>query len=539
MGDYNINGLAIPLFLFFMLVEYLYLRLRGRKLHRFNDTVNSLSMGLCLLVSDALLKAYTFAIFSLLFEQYRFLDFAIDDPITWLLSFLGVDFCYYWFHRVAHERNFLWGAHVGHHQSEEYNLTTALRQSAFQYGFSWIFYLPLALLGCPPIVFLIQFMILKLYQFWIHTQAINRIPLIEGIFSTPSSHRVHHAKNPCYIDRNYGGTLVIWDRLFNTWQPELSVEPCHYGTTRPLDTLSPIKANFQHWSMLFGDTLNTRSYSDKLKLWFMPTGWRPLDCTGLANGQQQVLQKSGSENHQKYDPQVSQSTRRYVAFSMSCIMIIAVMFLFLTPQLSALQWCVGVITLIGGVIMNNRFLQGEYSVWFVELVRWPLVIWLAVQCWTFHSETTLIHSTKLPGSPMVVLNYAGTPSFWPEWHPSSTQIWATREGPLNANEHFKEQIQVTTGLQSLEWTVIEHLPGKRWIAEAINDDNGVKVKLQYEVESEQSSDSQTLFTRTLSYELPNFGYTVFNQLYFKKQTDKTSVAALERLKQALASRNDF
>ncbi|OUS00619.1 hypothetical protein A9Q81_10330 [Gammaproteobacteria bacterium 42_54_T18] len=199
MGEYNINGLAIPMFLLFMGIEYTFLRLSGRNLHRYNDNVTSLSMGLCLLVSDALLKAYTFAVFIYIWENHRLMEFGSSEPITWIVFFIGIDFCYYWFHRLAHEINFLWGAHVGHHQSEEYNLTTALRQSAFQYAFSWLFYLPLALFGCPPEVFLLQFVVLKLYQFWLHTQAINKIPLLEGIFSTPSSHRVHHAKNPIYI----------------------------------------------------------------------------------------------------------------------------------------------------------------------------------------------------------------------------------------------------------------------------------------------------------------------------------------------------
>jgi len=225
MSDYNINGLAIPLFMAFMAIEYLILKLNGRELHRYNDSVASLSMGLCLLISDALLKAYTFAVFIYLWEHHRLFEFSSQAYLTWIFFFFAVDLCYYGFHRIAHEINLLWGAHVGHHQSEEYNLTTALRQSAFQYAFSWLFYLPLAILGCPPQVFLILFILLKLYQFWLHTQTIQSIPLIEGILSTPSSHRVHHAKNPKYIDRNYGGTLVIWDRLFSTWQPNWLMSP--------------------------------------------------------------------------------------------------------------------------------------------------------------------------------------------------------------------------------------------------------------------------------------------------------------------------
>ena len=358
MSDYNINGLAIPLFVIFMVIEYLFLRIKGKNLHRYNDTVASLSMGLCLLISDALLKAYTFAVFIYLSENYRVFDFASNEPITWLLFFFAVDLCYYAFHRMAHEINILWGAHVGHHQSEEYNLTTALRQSAFQYAFSWVFYLPLAILGCPPAVFLVLFILLKIYQFWLHTQTIQRIPLIEGIFSTPSSHRVHHAKNPIYIDRNYGGTLVIWDRIFSTWQTELASEPCHYGTTLPLNTLNPIKANFQHWAILAKDSLHTRLWHNKIGLWFKPTGWRPQDCRKQST-MKSPLQKSGCIEREKYDPQVETITRIYSGFSFLCIVLVAMMFIFLTPTLPTITLVIGTMIIIYGLVVINDLLEGK------------------------------------------------------------------------------------------------------------------------------------------------------------------------------------
>lgn len=371
MGDYNINGLAIPLFMVFIAVEAVLLR--GRGLYRYNDSINSLSMGLCLLMSDALLKAYTFAVYIALWQQHRLFDFSAGSALTWIVFFFGVDFCYYWFHRSAHAINFLWGAHVGHHQSEEYNLSTALRQSAFQYAFSWVFYLPLALLGCPPEVFLIQFVILKVYQFWLHTQGIDRIPLMEGWMSTPSSHRVHHAKNPRYIDKNFGGTLVIWDRLFGSWQPELAAEPCHYGTVKPLDTLSPVKANLQHWAMLAADCWHTRRWRDKLRLWVMPTGWRPADCDSEPG-----LQRLGCGNRVKYDPRAGSAVNRYAGFAFAVVAVLASGFIFYSPQLgSDIKW-LAVAVIIGGVIAINGLMEGRRFYWGVEAVRWPLSVWLAV-----------------------------------------------------------------------------------------------------------------------------------------------------------------
>ncbi|MFS8180197.1 sterol desaturase family protein [Pseudovibrio denitrificans] len=383
MAEYNITALAIPLFLFFMLIEYAYLRLSGRDLHRFSDNIASLSMGICLLVSDALLKTFTFSVFIWAWSSYRLFDFGSASWVTWVVFFFGVDFCYYWFHRIAHTYNFLWGAHVGHHQSEEYNLTTALRQSAFQYAFSWVFYLPLAFLGCPPEVFLIQFMLLKAYQFWLHTQAIDRIPLMEGVFSTPSSHRVHHAKNPIYIDKNFGGTLVIWDRMFGSWQPEVAEHPCHYGTTTPLKTWNPVKANLQHWSMLFRDSLHTESWWDKVRLWFKPTGWRPEDRRRVSN----KLQKTGVSNRPKFDPIVSSTTKLYCGVSFALLVLLVTMFIFLSPQLSARALAFGVLLILAGLVMISQFLEGKFQLRHVEVVRVPALLWFLAVLWTLPIST--------------------------------------------------------------------------------------------------------------------------------------------------------
>ncbi|WDE00321.1 sterol desaturase family protein, partial [Thalassomonas actiniarum] len=377
MQDYNINGLAIPLFLMFMLLEYVLLRLKGQKLHRFNDSVASLSMGMLLLISDALLKAYTFAVFIYLFDQHRLFEFPPGAAATWLIFFFAVDFCYYWFHRCAHQFNFLWGAHVGHHQSEEYNLTTALRQSAFQYAFSWVFYLPLALLGCPPQVFLVLFILLKLYQFWLHNQLINKIPYIEGILSTPSSHRVHHAKNPLYIDKNYGGTLVIWDRMFGSWQAELASEPCHYGTSHPLKTLNPIKANLQHWWMLAKDTATTQSWRDKLRLWFKPTGWRPKDCRNKETANPVPLQKTGCARREKYDPQTSLPIKCYVAFSMLMIFYLSCSFILLSPMLPTLSILVATVLIVTGLVSANALLENKLGYLGVETLRLPVMLYFS------------------------------------------------------------------------------------------------------------------------------------------------------------------
>lgn len=524
MSDYNINGLAIPLFMIFMAIEYLFLKLKGRNLHRYNDTVASLSMGLCLLISDALLKAYTFAIFIYLSENYRIFEFSGQDPITWLLFFFAVDLCYYAFHRTAHEVNILWGAHVGHHQSEEYNLTTALRQSAFQYGFSWLFYLPLAILGCPPPVFLVLFILLKVYQFWLHTQAITRIPLLEGIFSTPSSHRVHHAKNPIYIDRNYGGTLVIWDRLFSTWQAELTNEPCHYGTTQPLKTLNPIKANFQHWAMLAKDSLNTRLWRNKVGLWFKATGWRPDDCRQQSS-ERSKLQKTGCKARKKYDPQVTTVIKIYSGFAFLCILLVAMMLIFLAPSLPAMTLALGTMLIIYGLVVVNDFLEGKKRFALLEMIRLPLMFWLANTLWFNNSSTRIVDTIVIDKPAAQVLKYVSSPALWPEWHPKSSIVYVHSQRPLSQGEKFSEDIQTPLGQNHLTWDVVKS-SDESWIAHAENQTNGARIKLQYRV---RVLAEKTEFERTLDYTLPNVALVAINALYLKSKIEKSSEDALKRL----------
>jgi alkylglycerol monooxygenase len=524
----NPSGLAIPLFVFFMLLEYLVLKLQGKNLHRYNDSINSLSMGMLLLTSDALLKATTFTVFIFLYNEFRLIDFESSQLITWLVFFFGVDFCYYWFHRCAHQYNILWGAHVGHHQSEEYNLTTALRQSAFQYAFSWVFYLPLAILGCPPEVFLVQFVILKLFQFWLHTQLINKVPFIEGIFSTPSSHRVHHAKNPIYIDRNYGGTLVLWDRVFGSWQPELDKEPCHYGTTQPLDTLSPIKANLQHWSLLFRDTLHTALVKDKFKLWFKPTGWRPADCI---DQQRKVnLQHDGCTDRKKYDPKTTKLVNVYAGFSLVSISLLAIMFLFNSPRLAALELGASVLSIVLGLTMLSRFLENNLKYAWVEFIRWPVFIaifWSLATTATHHniSQTIIINKSS-----EAVFEYVTVPNLWHEWHPQSLSVEPELHSSFQQGQAFDEVIQTSFGKDDMSWVVEQNIPNELWVARAYNHTKGVNIRLRYDLVVKAES---TQFTRTLHYEMPNFMLHVANFLYFNKYMTEKSWHSLESLKSFL------
>ncbi|ANY89996.1 Fatty acid hydroxylase superfamily protein [Pseudomonas putida] len=269
--------LAVPFFFVLIAVELVADRVRGQRNYRLADAINSLSTGVLSTSTGLLTKGVGLVSYALAWEYLAFSRLPGDVWWTWLLAFVLYDLCYYWLHRLGHERNILWAAHSVHHQSEEYNLTTALRQTSSGFIFSWIFYLPLALIGVPPLVFITVASLNLLYQFWVHTRHIPKLGWLEWVFITPSNHRVHHAQNPLYLDRNYGGVFILWDRLFGTFQEEDAREPVVFGVTTPLASWNPLWANLQFYAQLWDDARHTHSLWDKLRIWFMPTGWRPAD----------------------------------------------------------------------------------------------------------------------------------------------------------------------------------------------------------------------------------------------------------------------
>lgn len=275
--DMEYIALAIPVFFALMALEWFWGLRKGLNIYRLPDMMANLSCGMGQQVIGLFLSVATVAAYGYVYDHWRL--FTI--PATWwmwILLFLGVDFFYYWFHRLSHEINFLWAAHVVHHQSEDYNLSVALRQSWFQQFFSWFFYLPLAWLGFHPVHLLTVAAFNTLYQFWIHTELIKNLGPLEWLFNTPSHHRVHHGSNPEYIDRNHGGTLIIWDRLFGTFEPESS--PVVYGITTPLRSFNPFTANFQYWAYLARLSNNARNLKDKVLSWLAMPGWKPAYLGG-------------------------------------------------------------------------------------------------------------------------------------------------------------------------------------------------------------------------------------------------------------------
>lgn len=286
--------LTVPIYLISIIVEFLYFKKETQKVYNLKDTISSLAMGSGYLVVSTLASLYIYHIYTFLFNYKIF-----NIPSPWLalftagefnllaiiLIFLLDDFCYYWFHRFSHISRIFWCAHETHHSSEYYNFGTALRQSWIGAPFTWIFWTPLALLGFQAEDIFFQAMLNLFYQFWVHTKLTKSFGLLDFVFNTPSHHRVHHGTDIAYLDKNYGGIFIIWDRIFKTFTPEKS-EP-NYGVLQPVNSFNPFFIAFHMVIKLFRDIKKEKKLGNKIKLIFFPPGWLP-DNKGKTTKQMQA-----------------------------------------------------------------------------------------------------------------------------------------------------------------------------------------------------------------------------------------------------------
>ncbi len=277
MTGAQIIVLATPVFLLLIGVELVVGLVRGRNTYRLADAMASIGAGITSQLVGLFTRVFSIGLYAAVFEALAPWQLPADAWWVWLLALLGYDLCYYAYHRFGHRVALGWAAHAVHHQSEDYNLSTALRQTSTGFLTTWVFYLPLALLGVPPKVFATVALIDLLYQYWVHTQQIGKLGWFDRWFCSPSNHRVHHAVNDRYVDKNYGGILIVWDRLFGSFVEEDDAEPCVYGTRSPLRSWSPVAANLQVYRELLLDSWRARRWADKLRVWIRPPGWRPAD----------------------------------------------------------------------------------------------------------------------------------------------------------------------------------------------------------------------------------------------------------------------
>jgi sterol desaturase/sphingolipid hydroxylase (fatty acid hydroxylase superfamily) len=277
VNDQRIIVLAVPVFLALIGVELLIGLARGRNTYRLNDALNSIGLGIVSQLVGVFGKLFAIGLYTIAWSHVALWSLSSRSPWVWLAGLVLYDLCFYAYHRAEHRVAVLWAAHAVHHQSEDYNLSTALRQPSSGWIFGWLFYLPMAVLGFPPLVFATVALIDLLYQFWVHTQQVGKLGWFDRWLSAPSNHRVHHAINDRYLDRNYGGILMVWDRMFGSYAAEDDAEPCVYGTRKPLHSWNPLWSNLQVYADLALDAWRARRWRDKLRVWLMPPGWRPAD----------------------------------------------------------------------------------------------------------------------------------------------------------------------------------------------------------------------------------------------------------------------
>lgn len=266
---------AVPAFFGLMLLELAVCRARTGSGFRLDDALTSLSIGMVSQVSGAFAGAIGLATYGWAGEHLAPFRLPAHAWWTWALAFVGFDLAFYWSHRLSHRVNLFWASHVVHHSSEEYNLTTALRQPATSFLFTWMIYLPLGAAGIPTEVFAVAAGMNLVYQFWPHTRLVGRLGWLEGWLVTPSNHRVHHARNPFAIDRNFGGVFAIWDRIFGTYAEERDDEPLSYGIRDPAASFDPFVLNLHHYGRICRDLLAARTWAERVRVVLGPPEWHP------------------------------------------------------------------------------------------------------------------------------------------------------------------------------------------------------------------------------------------------------------------------
>ena len=269
------NILVIPILITLVVVELGISKAMGRSVYNFQDSITSINIGIMsqfVNATGAVISAFMYAVIEM---KYGTFEWDMTNPLTWIFALLFYDLLYYWVHRTGHEVNMFWASHITHHSSDEFNLSTALRQASTGFYFKWIFYMPLAVLGIPVQVFVVVGLIDLLYQVWVHTRLVGRLGWIEYVLVTPSNHRVHHGKNDYCIDKNYGGMFCAWDRMFGTYADEREEEPIVYGLKKKLNSWNPVWSNLHYWASMVKKAGQQDNWRDKLMCFFAPPAWSP------------------------------------------------------------------------------------------------------------------------------------------------------------------------------------------------------------------------------------------------------------------------
>jgi len=363
--DINPIVLSIPIFAILIIIEVIIQWVNKRKLYRLNDAVTNINCGITQQVSGIFLKLFALGIYQSIFEHWAIWQIS-TNWYTLIILFIATDFAYYWAHRMSHEINIFWSAHVVHHQSEDYNLSVALRQSSFQVIWTSFFYFPLAVIGFNTINFALMAALTTLYQFWIHTELIGKLGIIEYIFVTPSHHRVHHGRNPKYIDKNHGGTFIIWDKLFGTYQEE--EEQPTYGVTTPINSWNPVWANFVNFEVMWHEMKQIASLGDKIRYMLYKPGWLPKNMGGYRPA------PAVNAAYTKYETSVSKKVNNYVLFQFLAILAFTTWFLFNQAQLELLPKAGAALLIMVSAVTTGGMFEMKNWVHWAEKFRLMVVL---------------------------------------------------------------------------------------------------------------------------------------------------------------------
>jgi sterol desaturase/sphingolipid hydroxylase (fatty acid hydroxylase superfamily) len=364
---------AIPFFLLAIVLELVWDVRSGTHYYRTNDAINSLSLGVLSTTSKLVLIDIAGRVYAWVQEELTIVPWGLDGWLSLVVAFVLYDFCYYWFHRISHERRIFWAAHVAHHQSEEYNLSTALRQTSTGFLLSWLFYVPCFLLGMPAEAFVTVASANLIYQFWVHTRFVGTLGPLEKILVTPMNHRVHHARNPEYIDRNYGGFFILWDRLFGTYKAEDPQLPEDYGITRGLNSWNPVWANVHVYADMIRDSFRTPGLRNKLSIWYGRTDY-------VAPGVEKGPLRAGN----RYDPPLEPGLKLYAFVQFVLLILVSLPILYSPDRLGPF----GVPLLFGYLVVSlvilGWLLEARNRQWellrlllsLLVIVLLPLPVWL-------------------------------------------------------------------------------------------------------------------------------------------------------------------
>ena len=352
---------VIPVFLLTILAEAWAARRRPGT-YDIPDALTSLHFGVLSQVSGAFLKGLNFGVYAAVYSAFHAFELPADEPWVWVLGLLLYDFAYYWVHRFGHEWPLFWGSHENHHSSEYFNLSTALRQAPVAI-WSWMFYLPMAVLGLPPLVFAVVGLVDLLYQYWVHTELIRRLGWADRVFVTPSNHRVHHGQNAYCIDRNYGGILILWDRMFGTFVEERADEPVVYGVRKPVARWDPVAAVFRVYGWLLRRLRETPGWRNRLAILFR---WSAADPDWA---RREALIPESLARFRRFSTVTPAAIRIYGACQFALGTLMIVHFLAVFPRLTTGAATVYALVIVVWTWCVGRLLEGARGARALETAR--------------------------------------------------------------------------------------------------------------------------------------------------------------------------